>query len=304
MCERSPIRELVVLVALAVSAQAGIVVYVDGDATDEPYDGSSWCHAYLTLHEALAVVQPGTTIRVADGTYWPDGAGLEDPREATFQLLSGVAIEGGYAGCGAADPDERDVAAYETTLSGDLGVADDPNDNCYHVVTGSYTDETAALDGLSITAGNADQYWDSDNSCGGGMFNDAGSPILRSCRVHANSAMGPGGGVYSFEGHPALINCTFSQNWAYDGGGVCNQASTPELIGCTFSGNEAARGTTVATRRESSRSYCSPIGGQRNQPLAALEYPRPGSSLAIIISRLELNIAQTASVRKPFWLRP
>jgi hypothetical protein len=242
MCERCIIRGSLVLMALTVAAQASTTVYVDANATDEPHDGSSWCHAYLTLYEALAVAQADTTIRVADGTYWPDATGLDDPREATFQLLDGVAIEGGYAGCGAPDPNERDIAAHETTLSGDLGVVDDPNDNCYHVVNASHADEIAVLDGLSITAGNADNHYRTDNNCGAGVFNIEGSPTLRNCRIHGNRAAGPGGGIFNIESHSLLVDCTFSQNWAYDGGAMCNQTSTPVLIGCTFSANEAGRG--------------------------------------------------------------
>jgi len=125
---------LIALAVFAGSVSAQTVVYVDVDATDPP-DGSTWCTAYRTLDEALAVAGADTVIRVADGTYMPDPSGLADPREATLQLLNGVTIEGGYAGCGAADPDARDVATYETVLSGDIGVSGDSADNCYHVVT-------------------------------------------------------------------------------------------------------------------------------------------------------------------------
>jgi hypothetical protein len=100
---------LAVLVALASLAQAQTVIYVDASASGPVYDGSSWCQAYLEVYEALAVAGPDTTIRVADGTYPPDPSGLADPRDATFQLIDGVALEGGYAGCGVADPDDRYV---------------------------------------------------------------------------------------------------------------------------------------------------------------------------------------------------
>ena len=40
--------------------------------------------------------------------------------------MSGVSIQGGYAGCGAANPDERDIETFETILSGDF----ERNDNC------------------------------------------------------------------------------------------------------------------------------------------------------------------------------
>ena len=279
MCVRCLSYGLAVLIALARLSQADVILYVDADATAEPHDGSSWCQAFLTLHEALPIAQPGTTIRVADGTYWPDVSGLADPREATFPLANGVTIEGGYAGCGAPDPDERDTTAYRTTLSGDIGVALDPNDNCYHVVTGSGTDESTILDGLTIAAGHADDPNETDRHVGGGMLNDAGSPTLIGCSFAGNYAYEGaavanrngsqptltgcffrynvaawnGGGMANAESHPTLIVCTFADNSAGNGGGMENYASSPELTGCAFVGNEAGwRGGGMANHISSS----------------------------------------------------
>ena len=57
---------------------------------------------------------------------------------------------------GETDPNARDVGNYETVLSGDLNGDDGPNfanngENSYHVVTGSGIDETAILDGFTIS---------------------------------------------------------------------------------------------------------------------------------------------------------
>ena len=60
---------------------------------------------------ALANAASGKEIWVAAGTYLPT-TGTE--RSATFQLKSGVALYGGYAGFGAADPNARDTVLYET----------------------------------------------------------------------------------------------------------------------------------------------------------------------------------------------
>ena len=87
------------LVALAGLAQAQTTLYVDQNADQAPHDGSDWCHAYLTLDEALAYAGNNSSvseIRVADGIYVPDPAGLGNPREATFALINGVAARGGY----------------------------------------------------------------------------------------------------------------------------------------------------------------------------------------------------------------
>lgn len=101
----------------APQAQSHTVIHVDKNSTGPVHDGSSWCSAYRELHEALAVAAAGMTIRVADGTYRPDATALADPREATFQLINGVALEGGYAGCGGGRPGRtgRDRARDDPT---------------------------------------------------------------------------------------------------------------------------------------------------------------------------------------------
>ncbi len=114
-----------------VPTPAGVVRYVDRDATGPVHDGTSWCTGFLNLQDALAATAPdsGDTIRVANGTYKPDqGIGqTAGDRLSTFRLKAGVTVRGGYAGCGASDPDERDVTANLTVLSGDLAGDDGPN---------------------------------------------------------------------------------------------------------------------------------------------------------------------------------
>ena len=95
-------------------------IHVDVNATDPLRNGTTWCKAFATLSTAIDVAGVGDTIRVANGRYTPDPTGLADPREATFQLQRGVTIEGGYAGCGAENPNARNTSEYEVILSGDL----------------------------------------------------------------------------------------------------------------------------------------------------------------------------------------
>ena len=242
--------------------EPAMIYYVDADANGVN-DGSSWTDAYNYLQDALtdanSVTEP-VEIRVAQGIYKPDqGEGITPgDRTATFHLKSGVAIKGGYAGLGTPDPNGRDIDAYETILSGDLDGNDveviDPCDllsepsraeNSYHVVTGSGTDPNTILDGFTITGGNANSssIYTRDR-CGGGMYNDCGSPTLVKCVFSDNSA-GIGGGMYNSGGGPMLTNCTFSGNSAIGGGGMHNGSSpmvTQTLTNCTFIGNSARTG--------------------------------------------------------------
>ena len=217
-------------------------LYVDDDAVGIG-DGTSWDNACTTLSDAISIAECtglATEIRVAQGTYVPDTTDLADPREATFTLRSSVTIRGGYAGYGAADPDERDVILYETILSGDIGVPEDNSDNCYHVVIADDVDETAELDGLTITAGNADgnMFYE---QVGGGIL-CAGHPCLEACTIAANTAASYGGGLYFGDstGMPMILNgCTFTWNTANRGGGAYCYLGALMAIKCTFTLNWA-----------------------------------------------------------------
>ncbi|MFI5377669.1 MAG: right-handed parallel beta-helix repeat-containing protein [Tepidisphaerales bacterium] len=225
----------------AYEASWSTVMYVDPNATGIE-DGTTWATAYRSFASALAMAISGQEIRVADGTYKPTPG---TDRSISFQLKSGVACFGGYAGCGAADPNARDVVANPSILSGDLGTAGNNTDNSYHVVVGSGTDSTAILDGITIAAGNADTS-SFPTYCGSGMFNSFGSPTLFNCTFSGNSASYGGGIFNTLSSSPALTNCTFSGNTAGSGGGIYNNSSSnPTLTNCMFTGNSAFHGGGV-----------------------------------------------------------
>ena len=223
------------------------IIYVDDDAAGAN-DGSSWENAYTFLQEALADANDSkkpVEIRVAQGTYKPNEGLVAIPefdwRTTTFQLINDVTIKGGYAGIGGEDPNARDIRIYETVLSGDLNGDYNPNfannsENSYHVVTGSGTDDSAVLDGLTITAGNAN--YSSPDMRGGGMYNDSGNPTVTNCTFISNSAGDSGGGIYNGGGsNPTLTNCKFIRNWSIGGAGIYNLNSDPTLIDCMYTEN-------------------------------------------------------------------
>lgn len=252
MCWKAEVRSYFVGSALLFSlaaATSGRTIYVDADANGA-HTGLNWADAFAYLQEGLALSRNGDEVRVAEGIYRPDedsanpdGSG---EREAAFWLKSGVAVRGGYAGFGEADPNERDIEGYETILSGDLSGNDGPGflnngENSFHVV--AYTDfvGTAVLEGFTISGGNAKAAlnWD-----GGGLINVGGRLRVIKCRISGNSASSYGGGVFNYMfGDSALTNCSIVGNRAHYGGGLENRyLSEAALINCELVGNTAVHG--------------------------------------------------------------
>jgi hypothetical protein len=238
----------VVLACLCAGVLSGTpiqaAVYVDGGATGTG-DGSSWQNAFPCLQDALAAAAAAAKpveVRVAQGVYKPDQGTGRTPgdRTATFQLLNGVTLQGGYAGAVAADPNARDVALYETILSGDLAGDDKTGwpswtDNSFHVVTTSGTDKTAVIDGFTVTAGYSEPTKSQRNREGSGMLIDAGSPRVLNCCFTGNHDWTRGAGVLADNGsNPVLTDCAFLN----DDRGMNNTGnSNSVLTHCRFEGN-------------------------------------------------------------------
>ena len=206
------------------------ILYVKPGGTG---DCTSWANA-CELQTALTSASAGGEIWAAAGTYTP-GTNRDD----TFQLVSGVALYGGFTGS-ETSREQRDWEANLTVLSGDIGVQAESSDNSYHVVTGSGVDASAILDGFTVSGGNADGVYP---ALGGGMSNYNSSPTLSNVTFSGNTA-DYGGGMYNYNSSPTLTGVTFSGNTAGDwGGGMFNwDSSSPALTDVTFNGNDAYDG--------------------------------------------------------------
>jgi predicted outer membrane repeat protein len=218
------------------------IIHVDADAPGPVHDGATWDTALTDLQDALAIAVVGTEIRVAAGTYKPDGGSGD--RAATFRLPVGVILRGSYAGFGEIEPDARNLAVYPAILSGDLASDDGANfanydENSYHVMSVEGTDGVRVLDGFTITGGNADGQ--DDAGIGGGLHCDGCGLTLMDCTIQASKAT-EGGGAYLSNGSDATwVRCTVAYNWAVvHGGGIYNGAATIALEECTFHGNRSS----------------------------------------------------------------
>jgi len=223
------------------------ILYVDVDSTTVTPNGCSWSWAFRTLQDALAAAPAnGTTIWVAEGTYYPDeGTGqTNNARTGTFTLENGVSIYGGFAG-NETLLSQRDPSLRVTTLSGDIDQVTGNANNAYHVVSAYNLASSAVLDGFTITGGNANS-----DGTGGGLYNQNGSPALRNLIFTANASSNFGGGMYSITSgstdsnitSPTLTNVTFTGNTAVRGGGLVTMNSNAILTDVAFTNNTATGG--------------------------------------------------------------
>jgi predicted outer membrane repeat protein len=237
------------------SCPGGSILYVNDDVASGNDDGSSWANAFNDLQDALALAAscPNVTeIWVAEGTYTPTTCTTcsTTDREVSFVMQNNLAIYGGFPGFPGQEGDfsARNPALVPTLLSGDIGMPGDDSDNSYHVFfhNGLGLDDSALLDGFTITGGNADGTGSLGSSRdGGGMLNFNSSPSVNNCKFIGNRTAadtGIGGGMNNFESTPRISNCLFFNNSAGQGGAMANIsfiASAAVITNCTFASNSA-----------------------------------------------------------------
>ncbi len=229
------------IAASAAQAQTTWYVNDDGDAGN---GCTTWLDACPELQTALSLANAGDQIWVAEGTYRPDydtktGQHTGD-REASFHLISSVALYGGFDGTEEAQEDRAGLFD-ETILSGDLDGNDGPefknnDENSLHIVMTIAVSATTVLDGFTIEGGNANL----GNNSGGGFYNDGGYPAIAHCTFLNNRAEADGGAFVSNVGDVTLAHCSFVGNEAtLDGAVQIYGSGTASFTYCDFVDNHA-----------------------------------------------------------------
>lgn len=216
--------------------------------------GLSWSDAFTSLQSALALAAKCSAITqvwVAKGTYYPsaDEFGNTNPswnvRTKTFSLRNNLALYGGFAGneLPGFDLTQRNFIANRTVLDGDIQQNATSGDNVYNVIRnvplyGQVMDETAVLDGFTISSGSAnmitgDGYLIFPFSYGGGMFNYFAGPEVRNSVFEYNFAY-EGGAMANILSDVSLKKSQVNRNSGYFGAGIVNEGSSPFISGSAF----------------------------------------------------------------------
>jgi parallel beta-helix repeat protein len=194
------------------------VIYVDADATGSN-TGMSWDSAYRDLQDALARARAGcgSEIWVAAGTYRPsERIDPGDPYTATFLLVDGVAIYGGFAG-NETTSNQRNWLTNQTILDGNLGEY-----AVSYVVIAQNVNEATILDGFTIMRGGQSGVGCAPNS----------SPTIAHNTIIENNL----DGIYCYGASPIIIHNTIKQNYR---GLTCESNSSPDIKACLIQGNAA-----------------------------------------------------------------
>jgi Right handed beta helix region len=235
------------------------VIYVDSAAVGSN-TGTNWANAFTSLQSALSRANCAgiTQIWVAKGTYYPStnvaGVAVSNP-SACFRMLNGIVIYGGFdRATGDTTLATRNWKKNPAILSGDIQQDGVVANNVYNVVNnyGNGLNNTAVLDGFTITGAYNTYDFGSGITYGGGMTNNGSSPTIRNCTFENNRVNGTaqsfGGAIYNLNCAPVISNCRFINNvvaasfYAF-GGAIYNDVSSPSITNCAFIGNQSLNAT-------------------------------------------------------------
>jgi len=199
------------------------IIYVNKKAPGNN-TGMSWDNAYRSIQSTLQRARQncGSEIWVAAGTYRPSKRTDPNSYSATFLLVDGVGIYGGFAG-NETSREQRNYITNQTILNGDLN-NDGDNDgtsDARHVVTASNVGYTTIIDGFIVTKGD----WSGIYCCNGG------SPTIAHNTIKENNY----DGVYCNGASPNIMHNTIQQSGWYGIG--CENSSSPDIKACSIQDN-------------------------------------------------------------------
>lgn len=149
------------------SANKAKKVYVDASRPDNNGNGLTWANAKKDIQSAIDKATIGDEVWIKAGVYYPTtrqnltSSNTTLPSDLTnrdnyISLKDNVKIYGGFAGT-ESTLTQRIIGTNVTYIDGDIGVANDNSDNCYHLMiyVGTLSTVGITLDGLVFRNANA-----------------------------------------------------------------------------------------------------------------------------------------------------
>ena len=207
----------------------GPYVYVDLDATGAR-NGANWMDAFLDIQNALHTVRKyvdAKEIWIAEGEYRP-GESLS----STYEMSDSIKMYGGFSGI-ENNKSERPTSGSEVVLSGEAGPVG-WNGNNYHVVTIDTSCTDCVINGLRITAGNANGAGVNESLAAGVLI--FGKLDLNEVTISGNRTQ-TNGAVYLIgsAANLSLIDSHIQSNTNIDGNSFFNTLGTQIFIGSNSS---------------------------------------------------------------------
>ncbi|MFN0134996.1 MAG: IPT/TIG domain-containing protein [Phycisphaerae bacterium] len=204
-------------------------------------DGTSWSSAYQAIELAVAAAHARnggdpaddvSEIWVARGTYLPTGF---------FYLPNYVGIYGGFIGT-ETTLSQRDADPFtnKTVISGNIGDPASHLDNLPVVIRALGTNETAILDGFTIS----DTY---ANTPAAALIISHGATLRNLLLLNNVNDSNPGGSamIVIASGAPTFTNVSFVQNSSFGRGGAVHVMGRATMQRCRFIGNSCTSTDTL-----------------------------------------------------------
>lgn len=272
------------LAAVVYSASSQTIVYVNKNATGIPIDGTTWSRAYRDLGQALTAsttISGNVQIWVAAGVYYPT---TTTNRSISFQISrANLTVSGGFAG-NETNFSQRNLAANEVVLSGNIGSTGTNADNSLQVVqvNNAAVNATTYLTGLRISDANS-------TTTGGGLVVSAGFLSISDCKFSDNNTSEHGaglflGGLQGLSNQNIIDRCVFYDNYAnrYGGGAMISVGRSAKFTNCLFYNNSGieAGGAIMVGNANAEISNCT-FSKNHSSTLTGIQYYR-GSAICFL----------------------
>ncbi|MFW6253966.1 MAG: cadherin-like beta sandwich domain-containing protein [Chitinivibrionales bacterium] len=200
-------------------------IYVDSAATGEQ-TGLNWQDAFVDLQKAFTCANDYSVIKIARGTYYPH----HTDRDVSFELRSGLEIEGGY-GSGGSQRDD----SHKAILSGEIQQDGDSTNNSLHILYADNLDARCRISNVVIEGGYGQK--------GSALFIRQSAMNVMKSEIRGNTVTDSGGALFAVNSNLYIEESRFARNRVNavnrsgGGGAMFLKACTTDVYRCMIVNN-------------------------------------------------------------------